>query len=55
MKVKWKIFRNSFPQACDKCGALANTEREFCENCGAPDSLRTITKEDYEKYLTKTD
>ena len=53
MKIKWKLFRQSFPHVCDKCGALANTERDFCETCGAPDSLRKVTKEDYAAYQNK--
>ena len=53
MKIKWKLFRESFPHICDKCGALANTEREFCETCGAPESLRVVTKADYAVYLAK--
>lgn len=54
MSVKWKVFRMSFPHVCNKCGALANMEREYCEVCGAQDSLRKVTKEDYEKYLNKS-
>ncbi len=53
MKIKWKLFRESFPHVCEKCGALANTERKFCETCGAPESLRRVTKEDYAAYLAK--
>ena len=51
MAIKWKIFQKSFPLVCDKCGTLANMEREYCENCGAQNSLKRVTKEDYEKYL----
>ena len=55
MKIKWKIFRQSFPSICNKCGSLSNTKREFCEVCGAQKSLRDVTKEDYANYLTNTD
>ncbi|MHA1239772.1 MAG: hypothetical protein ACTSQU_03160 [Promethearchaeota archaeon] len=51
MAIKWKLFQKSFPHVCDKCGALANTERKYCENCGAQNSLKRVTKEDYAKYL----
>jgi len=53
MAIKWKLFRMSFPLACDKCGTLANMEREYCESCGAQNSLIKVTKEDYNKYLNK--
>ena len=55
MKIKWKLFKESFPCVCNKCGALANMEREYCEVCGAQNSHKDVTKEDYAKYLTKTD
>ena len=49
--MKWKTFRATYPYLCTNCGKLSNMEREFCENCGAKDSLREITKEDYfERY-----
>ncbi len=51
MAIKWKLFKKSFPYACDKCGALANMKRDYCETCGTENSLRDITKEDYAKYL----
>ena len=53
MAIKWKLFRISFPKVCSKCGGLANMEREYCESCGAQNSLREVTKEDYHKYLNK--
>ncbi len=53
MTIKWKLFRISFPCVCNKCGVLSNEEREYCENCGAQDSFRNVTKEDYEVYLNK--
>ena len=53
MTIKWKTFRNSFPNICDKCGTLANTVREYCESCSATNSFRTVTKDDYANYLTK--
>ena len=53
MSIKWKIFRISFPHVCEKCGALANMEREYCESCGTQNSLREVTKEDYNNYLNK--
>ena len=51
MKIKWKLFRLSFPCICNKCGALASMKTEYCEVCGDQGSLINITKEDYAKYL----
>ena len=53
MKIKWKLFRESFPYVCTKCGVLGSMEREYCESCGAEGGLRKVKKEDYSKYLTK--
>jgi len=53
MKIKWKIFRDSFPHICKECGTLASMDREYCESCGVKGSLRHVTKEDYAKYLTE--
>jgi len=50
MKIKYKLFRRTFPLICTKCGKLSNMKREYCENCGAQDSLRETTKEDHEKF-----
>lgn len=49
MNVKWKVFKQSFPIKCTKCGSLSNMSREFCEVCGAKDSFAETTKEDWEK------
>jgi len=49
MDIKWKVFKKSFPNVCTKCGSLSNMTREYCETCGAKDSLRDTTKEDWEK------
>jgi uncharacterized OB-fold protein len=53
MKLKWKVFKISFPVICTKCDSLSNMTREYCENCGAKDSFREITKEDWEKSKTE--
>jgi predicted nucleic acid-binding Zn-ribbon protein len=49
MDIKWKVFKQSFPHICTKCGSLSNMIREFCETCGAKDSLRATAKGDWEK------
>lgn len=49
MNVKWKVFKQSFPIKCTKCGSVSNMIREFCEVCGAKDSFAETTKEDWEE------
>lgn len=53
MQLKWKIFRQSFPAICTKCGSLSSMTREYCEICGAKDTSRETTKEDWEKTQTE--
>ncbi len=53
MDLKWKVFKKSFPTICTKCDSLSNMTREYCEICGAKDSFRQTTKEDWEKHLGK--
>ena len=50
MKIKWKLFKKTFPLICTKCDKLSNMEREYCENCGEKDVFRPITKEDHVKF-----
>jgi len=52
MDLKWKVFKQSFPTICAKCGALSNMTREYCEVCGAKDSFIETTKKDWEKSKT---
>ena len=53
MKLKWKLFKRTFPTVCAKCGSLSNSIKEYCENCGAKDSFRGTTKEDWNKSKTE--
>ena len=50
MKIKYKLFRQTFPLVCTKCGNLSNMERVYCENCGEKDCFRETTKEDHMKF-----
>ncbi|MCK4383735.1 MAG: hypothetical protein ACTSPU_08820 [Promethearchaeota archaeon] len=50
MKIKWKLFRKSFPLICTKCDTLSNMKREYCEKCGEQNSFREVTKEDHAKF-----
>ena len=51
MKLKWKIFRTTFPYICNNCGEFSSLQREYCEVCGKKDSLRKIEIGDYEKAI----
>ena len=53
MAIKWKLFKKTFPHVCKECATLSNMFREYCESCGAQDSLRPVTKEDYVEYSSK--
>ncbi|MFX1313250.1 MAG: hypothetical protein ACFFHD_11645 [Promethearchaeota archaeon] len=53
MIVKWKTLRDSFPYLCIYCGEFSNSEKEYCEKCGKKNSLRKITREDYENHIEK--
>ena len=50
MKIKYKLFKRTFPLICKECGKLSNMTREYCENCGAKDSFRVSTKDDHNTY-----
>ncbi|MFW9827065.1 MAG: hypothetical protein ACFFEY_05525 [Candidatus Thorarchaeota archaeon] len=47
-----KTFKKTFKFICNDCEEFAHTNTEYCEKCGAK-SLRTATKEDYDKYQEK--
>ena len=50
-KITYKLWKQAFPCVCVKCNNVLNMEREYCEYCGAKDSLRASNKSDYkEKY-----
>ncbi len=50
MKIKWKLFKKTFPLICAKCGGIANMTREYCESCGEANSFRETTKKDHLKF-----
>jgi len=48
IKEKKTAYMKTFPYICDKCKKLSYTFREYCENCGAKDTIRDATTKDYE-------
>ena len=48
-----RVFLEHQPFICAKCNAFTDTLREYCENCGAKDSLRKATKKDYDRFIKK--
>ncbi|MFX0028906.1 MAG: hypothetical protein ACFE8B_06840 [Candidatus Hermodarchaeota archaeon] len=48
-KLDIKLFKKTYPFICDKCGEFAHTEQEYCDKCGASNSLRKAEKADYKK------
>lgn len=48
-----RAFLEHQPFICAKCNTFTDTLREYCENCGAKDSLRKATKKDYDRFIKK--
>ena len=42
-----KDFRKTYPYICSECGEFNHSLREYCENCGAQNSLISAKKADY--------
>jgi len=45
-----KLFKRTYPYICNKCGEFAHTKQEYCDKCGATDSLTKAEKVDYKNY-----
>ena len=52
-KVNYKLWKQAFPCICLKCNNVLNMEREYCEFCGAKDSLRGTNRADYKAKFKK--
>ena len=46
-KMKWKLFKNSYPYICGDCGYHLWEYRDVCEECATEGSVRSIKKADY--------
>jgi uncharacterized OB-fold protein len=44
-----KLFKKTYPYICKDCGEFAHTQHEYCDKCGAKNSLRIAEKADYKK------
>lgn len=44
-----KTFRRTFQYLCDNCKEFTDSDKEYCEKCGAQNTIREATKEDYMK------
>jgi rRNA maturation endonuclease Nob1 len=49
--LDFKLFKKTYPYVCVKCGEFAHTKYDFCDKCGASDTLRKADKEDYRDYI----
>lgn len=47
----YKEFQLTNPYFCESCSNYTSHLMKHCENCGAENSLRDITKKDYKQYL----
>lgn len=48
-----KLFMKTFKYICSECGEFSDSLREYCEKCGAKESIRIATKNDYKKHEKK--
>lgn len=46
-----KIFIEAYPYYCDICKMFTYDFLEFCEHCGAKNTIRKASKGDYKNYL----
>jgi rRNA maturation endonuclease Nob1 len=45
--VNIKEYKKTYPFVCSECNQLNHTLREFCESCGAQNTMHSAKKEDY--------
>ncbi|MFW9772409.1 MAG: hypothetical protein ACFFB4_04765 [Promethearchaeota archaeon] len=48
---KAKNYMKTFVYICSNCHKFSHTLREYCESCGAKNTLKHASKEDYLNYL----
>ena len=53
MKVKWDLFKLSYPFVCDECGYFLWEMREICEGCGSKNTLRRTTRKDHKEKMKR--
>lgn len=51
LEQQMKDYMKTFRFICSNCHEFANTLREYCERCGAKDTLKRASREDYHNYL----
>ncbi|MFX1558718.1 MAG: hypothetical protein ACFFC9_15810, partial [Promethearchaeota archaeon] len=51
--VSYKQFQLANPYFCENCSNYSSFMGQNCENCGAENSLRKTTKQEYKQYLLK--
>ena len=44
-----KLFKKTYKFICSECGEFSHTDREYCENCGSHNSIRSAKGNDYKK------
>lgn len=45
--MKDKLFRKTYQYICTECREFCHSLFEYCESCGAKDTLQTAHKNDY--------
>ena len=46
-----KEYRKIYPYFCTSCSAFNHTLREYCESCGAQNTMRVGEKADYKNKI----
>ena len=47
MRIKWKLWKRTYPYICGVCTEPHSEMGEICESCGTKNSLRKVYKKDY--------
>ncbi|MFX1470678.1 MAG: hypothetical protein ACFFB8_18730 [Promethearchaeota archaeon] len=47
--MKDKLFRRTYQYICTECREFSHSLYDYCELCGAKNSLRTANKDDYKE------
>lgn len=52
-KIKWDMWKKTFPLKCKECDYIHSNYRRYCEQCGAFKSLIKTEKNDYKRWKEK--
>ncbi len=44
-----KLFKQTYKFICEECGEFSHTDREYCEQCGSQNAIRSAKNKDYKE------